>query len=77
MPPGAFYCILKANDPEIHYHNTLYLTYVRLHTAYEYTFKMPNVISNLRLRKVDLVLAVGNWVGFGPAVGSKKNHEKN
>jgi len=57
VPPGAFYCILKANDPEIHYHNTLYLTYVRLHTAYEYTFnmpKMPNVIhvSNLNTIKV-------------------------
>ena len=52
MSLGAFYCILKANDPEIHYHNTLYLTYVRLHTAYEYTFKMPNVISNLNTIKV-------------------------
>ena len=57
MPPGAFYCILKANDPEIHYHNTLYLTYVRLHTAYEYTFKMPKMpnvihVSNLNTIKV-------------------------
>ena len=30
----------------------------------------------LRLRKVDFVLAVGIWVGFGPELGSEKNSPK-
>ena len=28
------------------------------------------------LRKVDFVLAVGIWVGFGPELGSEKNSPK-
>ena len=30
----------------------------------------------LRLGKVDPVLAVGIWVGFGPELGSEKNRMK-
>ena len=31
---------------------------------------------NLRPRKVDSVLAVGIWAGFGPELGSEKNSPK-
>ena len=38
--------------------------------------KQPATRFCLRLRKVDFVLAVGIWVGFGPELGSENNSPK-
>ena len=37
---------------------------------------MALIFLGVRLRKVDFVVAVGIWVGFGPELGSEKNSPK-
>ena len=37
---------------------------------------MALIFLGVRLRKVDFVVAVGIWVGFGPELGSEKSSMK-